>query len=82
MKMNAKDSDSLYDKIFGNYAFISEKQKHFVFHIFTTFQKHWWGFGILYLQGLQFYVTCSLVGNVDSQDRLEFRKKNSKKKEK
>ena len=48
MTVNTKYTDSLFEEGFA--------KKRFLFDIFTSFQKRFWGFSILYLQGLQFHV--------------------------
>ena len=68
MKVETKDTNSLFEKGFVKYPFSSIKincdfwsvlQKLFLFDILASFQKSCWYFGIFCIYGLEFHVmTC------------------------
>ena len=51
MKVNTMDIESLFEKSFAKFPFNSRK-KILMPDRFASFQKSWWGFGILYTQAL------------------------------
>ena len=66
MKVNTKVTDSLIEKRFAKFPFNYGKKlwcqidstKAFDFQYIHLFSQSGWGFGIFYLQGLKFYMTC------------------------